>query len=87
MMNTAEMWIKAQDDGKVYECVNGEIAYSRDMGLVDKYDFNEPWNLDAWGYKKQYGLDDLMKNCEWREMIVMTIEEAEEKFGIRIIVD
>lgn len=87
-MNTAEMWLKAQDDGKIYECVNGDIAYSKDMGLVDKYDFNEPWSLECWDYKKQYGLDDLMKNCVWEEMNnTMTIEEAEERFNIRIIRD
>ena len=85
-MNTAEMWLKAQNDGKIYECVGEDIAYSKDMGLVDKDDFNRPWCLDAWEYKKQYGLDDLM-SCKWQEMDnTMTIEEAELKFGIKIIV-
>ena len=51
-MNTAEMWIKAQQDGKIYECVNGDIAYSKDRGLVEKYDLKTPWNLDSWG---EYG--------------------------------
>ena len=47
-MNTAEMWLKAQEDGKVYECVSGDIAYSKEMGLVDKYDFDEVWELTKW---------------------------------------
>ena len=27
-MNTAEMWLKAQEDGKVYECIDGDITSS-----------------------------------------------------------
>lgn len=84
-MNTAEMWINAQNDGKIYECIDGDIAYSKNMGLVDKDDFNSPWGLDAWEHEEQYGLDNLM-SCEWQEMNnVMTIEEAENRFGIKII--
>ena len=87
-MNTAEMWLKAQIDGKIYECINGEIAYSKDRGLVDKYNLNDPWPLDAWGHCGAKGLDELMADCKWEEMNnVMTIEEAEERFGIKIIVD
>ena len=47
-MNTAEMWLKAQEDGKIYECINGDIAYSKAMGLVDKDDFNKVWKLANW---------------------------------------
>lgn len=72
-MNTAEMWTKAQEDGKTYECIDGDIAYSSEMGLVDKWKFDNPWGLEAWGYRKQHGIDDLM-NCEWEEMDnVMTL--------------
>lgn len=86
-MNTAEMWIKAQNDGKIYECIDGDIAYSKDRGLVDKFDLRSPWGLGAWEHCEERGLDNLL-SCEWQEMgIVMTIEEAEEKFGIKIIVD
>lgn len=83
-MNTAEMWIKAQVDGKFYECINGDMAYSKDRGLIDKIDLS-PWNLDAWSHVGKDGLDDLM-NCQWEEVNnAMTIKEAEEKFGIKII--
>lgn len=83
-MNTAEMWLQAQKDGKIYETPDGDIAYSKDMGLVNKYDFNKPWNLDAWKYWDGKGLDELINN-EWEEMDnIYTIEEAEEKFGIKI---
>lgn len=87
-MNTAEMWLKAQNDGKFYDCINGDIAYSKDRGLVDKDDLRTPWTLDAWDAYGAKALDELMANCEWEEMDnVMTIEEAEERFGITIIVD
>lgn len=86
-MNTAEMWVKAQSDGKIYECIDGDVAYSKDRGLVDKYDLDTPWRLDSWDYKKQYALDALME-CEWKEMDCnMTIQEAEKRFGINIIVN
>lgn len=84
-MNTAEMWLKAQEDEKIYECINGDMAYSKKYGLTDKYNFNEEWNLDAWAECGARGLDDLL-NCEWEEMSnAMTIEEAEERFGIKIV--
>ena len=85
-MNTAEMWLKAQNDGKIYECINGDMAYSKKHGLTDKYDFNKDWNLKAWEKFGAKGFDDLLGNCKWKEMSnVMTIEEAEERFGITII--
>ena len=87
VMNTAKMWLKAQKDNKVYECIEGDMAYSKAMGLVDKHNFNEPWNLEAWKYEKEKGFDSLM-NCMWQEMNnVMTVEEAETRFGIKIIRD
>jgi hypothetical protein len=84
-MNTAEMWVQAQNDGKTYECIDGDMAYSKNRGLIDKDDLSSPWNLDAWKDDKERGLDYLM-NCEWQEMNrAMSIEEAEKKFGIIII--
>ena len=83
-MNTAEMWLKAQKDGKIYECINGDIAYSKELGLVGKDDF-DAWGLDSWG-SGAHGIDDFLGNCKWEEMgVVMTIKEAEKKFGIRIV--
>lgn len=83
-MKTAEMYIKAQDDGKFYECIDGDVAYSKDKGLFDKHFFT-PWKLSAWDYNEYHGFDNLM-NCEWKEMgRVMTVEEAEKEFNIKII--
>ena len=85
-MNTAEMWVKAQNDGKIYENIDGDIAYSKDRGLIDKYNFTT-WKLDSWDWEGKSALDSLM-NCQWEEMDgVMTIEEAEKRFGIKIIVN
>lgn len=84
-MNTAEMWLKAQEDGKTYECINGDIAYSKENGLFDKITF-EGWLLKAWDCYGACGLDKLLGGCEWREWEeVMTKAKAEEKFGIKII--
>ena len=85
-MNTAEMWLKAQEDGKIYECINGDIAYSKAIGLVDKDDFNKVWKLSNWDCDRAKALDSLLGDCEWREMPIkiMTKAEAEKKFGIRI---
>ena len=86
-MNTAEMWLKAQEDGKIYECINGDIAYSKAMGLVDKDNFNKVWQLSNWDCDRAKALDNLLGGCEWREMPIkiMTKREAEVEFGIRIV--
>ena len=86
-MNTAEMWLKAQEDGKIYECINGDIAYSKAMGLVDKDNFNVVWQLSNWDCDRAKALDNLLGGCEWREMPIqiMTKREAEVEFGIRIV--
>lgn len=86
-MNTAEMWLKAQEDGKIYECVNGDIAYSKAMGLVDKDNFNKVWQLSNWDCDRAKALDNLLGGCEWREMpiTIMTKHDAEVEFGIRIV--
>ena len=84
-MNTAEMWLKAQNDGKFYEMIDGDVAYSKKYGLTDKGDFNYVWELSAWDDNGASALDELLY-CEWKEMdTAMTIEEAEERFGIKII--
>ena len=86
-LNTAEMWLKAQEDGKIYECINGDIAYSKAIGLVDKDDFNKVWKLSNWDCDRAKALDSLLGDCEWREMPIkiMTKHEAEAEFKIRIV--
>ena len=86
-MNTAEMWLKAQEDGKIYECIKGDIVYSKEIGLVDKDDFNKVWKLSNWDCDRAKALDSLLGDCEWREMPIkiMTKHEAAVEFGIRIV--
>lgn len=85
VMNTAEMWLKAQHNGKIYEVVDGDIAYSKKYGLTDKYDFSFGWSLEAWEEDNERGLDRLL-SLEWREMDnVMSVKEAESRFGIKIV--
>ena len=81
-MNTAEMWLKAQEDGKTYKCI--DLAYNNKIGFVHAEDLTTPWfdesdncidietffGASGW---KEYGLD------------IMTKEEAEKKFRIKIV--
>ena len=81
--NTAEMWIKAQEDGYCYEMItpqssNDEVFYQKDVGLFDKN--NYPITLD--NFEK---FDDFMKE-QWR-LRIMTKSEAEAKFNIKIVDD
>lgn len=82
MLNTAEMWIVANEDGKTYIVNQGTIAYSKQKGLFYTDD-NRPcklrnfydWELDAFF------------SLEWEEMPekTMTREEAEKQLGVKIV--
>lgn len=85
MLNTAEMWLKAQEDGKIYCCQ--DMAYGRDIGWVDKQTLKDFWGLDAFinSRDRVRDLDKLMQ-CSWEEMPpTMTRKEAEEKLGVKIV--
>lgn len=83
-MNTAEMYLQAQKDGKYYHVVDGEVAYQRDIGLVYDMDFGEKWELASWDCRNK-PFDSLMSE-EWKEFgNAMTKKEAELKFNIKII--
>lgn len=82
-MNTAEMWLKAQEDGMCYEAImsqstNEELFYQKNRGLFDGdgYEFV----LDNTG-----SLDELM-DIEWK-LRTMTKSEAEARFNIKIVDD
>lgn len=83
-MNTTEMWIKAQNDGKFYECIDTDIAYSKSTGLVDKSDLATTLGFPDLEYYNVRTLDQLM-DYKWKKLSVMSIEEAEAKLGVRII--
>lgn len=84
-MNTAEMWLKAIQDGHVYETVPKNendfiLYYQKDKGLFDED--NYPCGPETWNY-----FDDLMKD-QWKQSNnVLTKSEAEAKFNIKIIGD
>ena len=82
-MNTAEMQIKAQEDGMCYEAINyndrqGIVLYQKDKGFFDENEFGI--DIRTWAY-----LDDLM-NEQW-QLRTMTKSEAESKFNIKIVGD
>ena len=76
-MTTAEMWIKAQEDGKMYNA--SDLYYHRNLGFVDS-------NYANW---RRVDATDLMKVHNWKEVEtkvpIMSKEEAEKKFNIKII--
>lgn len=76
IMNTAEMWLNAQEDGKIYYC--NSVKYQKDIGLINVAT-EKPWPLGAWT-----SLDKLMKE-EWERYQTMTKSEAEAKFNIKIV--
>ena len=82
-MNTAEMWLKAQEDGKTYIVKQKTLAYSKERGLfyvTDLTSYNYLKDFKNWKF-------DQLLSLEWTEMseTIMTKAEAEKKFGIRIM--
>ena len=82
-MNTAEMWIKAKEDGMCYEAImsqstNEELFYQKNRGLFDgdgyEFVFDNTGNFDELMY------------IEWK-LRTMTKSEAEAKFNIKIVDD
>ena len=83
MLNTAQMWLKAQEDGKTYIVEQKTLCYSKERGLFCSTDLtpcNYLSNFRDWVFDKLLSL-------EWTEMQeeIMTKAEAEEKFGVRIV--
>ena len=77
-MNTAEMWLKAQEDGKTYIVKQQTLCYSKQRGLFYATNCHSNFN--------NFTLDKFL-SLEWTEMseTIMTKAEAEKKFGIRIV--
>lgn len=77
-MNTAEMWIKAQEDGKTYKCM--DMRYNKSLGFHDE-------NKSKWcGYAFNY-VNDIF-SLQWDVYLEeMTKSEAEDRFNIKIVGD
>lgn len=83
-MNTAEMWIEAQKTGDTYDCIGGDVSYSKKLGLHDRHS-KEKWELWAWDNNSR-PFDELM-NCEWKvnDAVRMTKKEVLKKFNVEVI--
>ena len=77
-MNTAEMWLKAQEDGKTYIC--NSVLYNKKTGFISATGL-KPWPISAFD-----NIENLME-AQWSlyQEEIMTKAEAEKKFGIRIV--
>ena len=82
-MNTAEMWLKAQEDGKTYIVKQQTLCYSKQRGLFYSTDLTSYNSLSNFN---NFTVDRFL-SLEWQEMQeeIMTKAEAEKKFGIRIV--
>ena len=79
LLNTAEMWLKAQEDGKMYR--SNDVLYSKVCGFVDVDDL-EPWPIEC-----MPSIESIFSWDDWHEYDkpCMTKTEAEKKYGIRIV--
>ena len=77
-MNTAEMWLKAQEDGKTYIC--NSVLYNKKTGFISATGL-KPWSISAFD-----NIENLME-ARWSlyQEEIMTKAEAEKKYGIRIV--
>ena len=78
-LNTAEMWLKAQEDGKTYYSKDADALYSKEFGLVEEGDISQKVSMGDFPT-----FEHLMKS-KWEEVKVMTKAEAESKFNIKIV--
>lgn len=78
-MNTAEMWVKAQEDGKTYKCNN--IQYNKKKGF-------HGLQIGLWPANSFDYIDDIFNlNWQLKPDNEMTKSEAEAKFNIKIVGD
>ena len=77
-LNTAEMWLKAQKDGKTYIVKQQTLCYSKQRGLFHATNCHSNFN--------NFTLDKFL-SLEWTEIReeIMTKAEAEKKYGIKIV--
>ena len=79
LLNTAEMWLKAQEDGKIYYSEKADALYSKEFGLVEEEDNSQKVSMG------DFPTFEHLMQSEWEEVKVMSKAEAEKKFGIRIV--
>lgn len=79
LLNTAEMWLKAQEDGKTYYSEKADALYSKEFGLVEEEDISQKVSMG------DFPTFEHLMQSEWEEVKVMSKAEVEKKFGIRIV--
>nr|DAG87236.1 MAG TPA: hypothetical protein [Herelleviridae sp.] len=86
-LNTAEMWLKAQKNGKTY--VSDCAMYSKAAGYVGRISRDTAWGLEAWtsvgNEDKKRELDRLMSAKWYEEVPTMSRAEAESRLGVKIV--
>ena len=79
MLNTAEMWLKAQEDGKTYDSKKADALYSKEFGLVEEEDISQKVSMG------DFPTFEYLMQSEWEEVKVMSKAEVEKKYGIKIV--
>lgn len=75
-MNTAEMWLKAQEDGEAYITIDGDASYSVTDGFImENLHVSNTQTLSDW----------MSKMWKKREHKKMTRAEAEKEYRIKIV--
>ena len=78
-LNTAEMWLKAQEDGKTYYSKKADALYSKEFGLAEEEDISQKVSMG------DFPTFEHLMQSEWEEVKTMTKAEVETKFGIKIV--
>lgn len=78
-MNTAEMYIKANENGKAYYSESVDAFYSKEFGLVEAEDTTQKVQIG------DFPTFEYLMQREWEEVKAMTKAEAEKKYKIRIV--
>ena len=78
-MNTAEMYIKANENGKTYYSESVDAFYSKEFGLVETEDTTQKVQIG------DFPTFEYLMQREWEEVKAMTKAEAEKKYKIRIV--
>ena len=76
-MNTAEMWLKAQVNGKVYR--SNDVGYSKNRGFIDF------WDGSKWPVTCVDTIDAIFSWDDWEEVKTMTKAQPEQKLGVKIV--
>lgn len=75
-MTTAEMWLKAQEDGEAYITIDGDASYSvADGFIMENLHVSNVQTLSDW----------MSKTWKKQELRKMTRVEAEKQLGVKIV--